>query len=48
MAELVGDTALGVISSEIDNAISRGQATTLASAIRSAEDSLYIRLFGTA
>jgi hypothetical protein len=44
MSELIGDTALGVISMELDQAISARHAGTLASALRGAEESLYIRL----
>ena len=44
LSELLGDSALGVITTEIDSAISAGNAVTLASAIRRAEESLYIHL----
>ena len=44
MAELIGDAALSAISIEVDEAISAGRGRALASAIRLAEESLYIRL----
>jgi hypothetical protein len=43
MSELIGDAALGALSMEVDEAISAGRADTLASAIRGAEESLYIQ-----
>lgn len=42
MAELVGDRALDLISNDVDGAIARGRAGILASAIRAAEESLYL------
>jgi hypothetical protein len=44
MCELIGDAALNAISIEVDGAISAGRGNSLASAIRSAEESLYIHL----
>jgi hypothetical protein len=44
MSELTGDAALSALSMEVDDAISAGRGHTLASAIRSAEENLYIHL----
>jgi hypothetical protein len=47
MAELIGDRALDLISNDVDESIARGRASILASAIRVAEESLYISHIGT-
>jgi hypothetical protein len=44
ISELLGEEALNAISAEVDDAISAGRAGALASAICSAEESLYLRL----
>ena len=44
MSELIGDVALGTLSMEVDDAISAGRSSNLASAIRAAEESLYMHL----
>ena len=44
LSELIGDAALDATSMEVDEAISARRAAVLASAIRSAEESLYIQL----
>ena len=44
MSELTGDAALSALSMEVDDAISAGRGQTLASAIRGAEENLYINL----